>query len=93
MKPLQTKPLIASRNRFFSYSEKNSESNDILLRSAEFSNVHNCIEALTPLDRTLSIQLYKNKNRSRLFGRKAKRSIVARRVRSTDLCFKFEADL
>ena len=34
------------------------------------------IEALTPLDRTLRIKMYKNNTRSRLFFRIAKRSIA-----------------
>ena len=34
------------------------------------------IEALTPLDRTSRIKLYKNNARSRLFCRIAKRSII-----------------
>ena len=31
-----------TRNRPFSYSEKESQSNDSLLNLVEFSNVHNC---------------------------------------------------
>ena len=34
--------LLPSHNRPFSYSEKESQSNDTLLHFVEFSNVHNC---------------------------------------------------
>ena len=34
-------PRLIGRNRPFSYSEKESQSNDTLLHSVEFSNVHN----------------------------------------------------
>ena len=34
-------PLLEIINRPFSYSEKESQSNDILLQFVEFSNVHN----------------------------------------------------
>ena len=54
------------RNRLFSYSEKESGSNDISLHLVEFSNVHDCDEALTSLNRMSRIKLYKNIARSRL---------------------------
>ena len=62
-------------NRLFSYSEKTSQSNDTLLYFVEFPMCTILIEALTPLDRTSRIKMYKNNARSRLFSRIAKRSI------------------
>ena len=73
----------AIKNRPFSYSEKERESNDVLMHFEEFSNMHkNCrtraraMEALTPLDRTSCIKIYEINARSRLFRRIAKRSIA-----------------
>ena len=64
-----------SFHRPFSYSKKESGSNNISLDFVEFSNVHTAIEALTPIIRTSCMKMYKNIARSRLFGRIAKRSI------------------
>ena len=45
-------------NRPFSYSQKESQSNDTLLHFVEFSNVHNSDSSLMPLDRTSRIKMY-----------------------------------
>ena len=65
-------------NRPFSYSEKNqeeSESNDILLILKNFRMCTIVIEALTPINRTSRMNIYKNSARSRLFCIIAKRSM------------------
>ena len=63
-------------NRPFSYSKKESGSNDTSLHFVEFSNTHNsAIEALTHINRASCIKMYRNIAQSRLFCRIAKRSI------------------
>ena len=70
---------FASANRPFSYSEKNQNRTiDRTVFCYILSNFRICtilIEALTPLDRTSCIEMYKNNARSSLFCRIAKRSI------------------
>ena len=71
--------VLNGSNRPFSYSGKESESNDVMMHFEEFSNVHNSDRTsnATRSNRTSRIKLYKNNARSRLFSRIAKRSIAA----------------
>ena len=66
---------VGMYNRSFSYSEKESQSNDTLLHFVEFSNVHNRDISSNATRSTSRIKMYKNNARSRLFCRIAERSI------------------
>ena len=62
-----TRPGIEFTNRPFSYSEKESQSNDTLLHFVDFSNVHNCDKSSNATRSNLVNNMYKNNARSRLF--------------------------
>ena len=65
-----------SKNRPFSYSEKESQSNDTLLHFIEFSNVHNSDRSSNASRSNLVYKMYKNNAQPRLFYLIAKRSII-----------------
>ena len=61
-------------NRRFTFSEKESQSNDTLLHFVEFSNVHNSDRSSNATQSKLVYKKYENNARSRLVLRTAKRS-------------------
>ena len=67
---------LNSNNRSFSYSKKESGSNDISSHFVEFSNVYNGNRSSNATQSNLVYKMYENNARSRLFRRIAKRSIL-----------------
>ena len=67
--------LIAYGNRILSYSEKESESNDVLIHFVEFSNVHNSDRSSNATRSNYVYKNYKHIAQSRVFCRIAKWSI------------------
>ena len=62
--------------RPFSYSKKESESNDVLMQFEELSNVHNSDRRSNTTRSNVLYNMYKYNTRSRLFCRVAERSII-----------------
>ena len=62
-------------NRSFSYSQKESESNDVLMHFEKFSNVHSSDRSSSATRSASCIKMHENNARPRLFCRIAKSSI------------------